>query len=338
MNVTAPTNVETATGTNEILNGNWSGSGNVTLIQNGVVGQWQFGGDNSGYTGTFTQNTGNTSLAFNAASAGSANAAWVFNNPTNQRTRLNFGTGTINFGSLAGNGSIANIAVSGTTTVSVGALNTNTTFSGILGGSTAGQGQNIILTKVGTGILTLSGANTYTGATTINGGTLLVNGSLASTGTVGFASTGATLAGAGTVGAVTLTTGNFLAPGNGTTAIGTLTANSLTLNGGDFVFDLSGAGNTSDQIVVTNALTDGGTAYTFDFSGGQAGQTYTLLTFGSTNFADASKFSSTGVSGTFTLNANNLTFTAVPEPGVVTLVAIGLGAMLFTMRRKHRFV
>jgi autotransporter-associated beta strand protein len=336
VSVTGATNIEVATGTNEVLNGNWSGSGNLTLLQNGAVGQWQFGGDNSGYTGTFTQNGGNTSLAFNSASAGSAGAAWVFNNNLNQRTRLNFGAGTINFGSLAGNGSIANVAGSGKSTVSVGALNSSTTFSGILGGSSPGQGQNIALVKVGTGVLTLSGANTYTGGTMIDGGTLRVNGSLATTDALDFAGTGSTLAGAGTVGAVTLESGNFLAPGNGTTAIGTLTANSLTLNGGDFVFDLSSSDNTSDLIVVTGALTDGGTAYTFDFSGGAAGQTYTLLTFGSTNFADASKFSSTGVSGTFALNSGSLTFTAVPEPGVVALLTVGLGSVMFAARRKRR--
>ena len=176
VNVAAAINIEVnAVGSTEILNGNWSGSGNLTLIVNGTTGQWQFGGDNSGYTGTFTENVGNTSLAFNSASAGSANAAWVFNNPQNQRTRLNFGAGTINFGSLSGNGSIANIAPSGMATVSVGALNTSTTFSGVLGGSTAGQGQNISLVKIGTGTLTMSGANTYTGSTTVSNGTLIVS-------------------------------------------------------------------------------------------------------------------------------------------------------------------
>jgi hypothetical protein len=138
------------------------------------------------------------------------------------------------------------------------------------------------------------------------------------------------------VGDVTLSAGNFLAPGNGTTPIGTLTVNSLTLNGGNFTFDLSAIDNTSDQIVATNALTDGGTGYTFDFSGGLADQTYTLITFGSTTFTDASKFSATGVSGSFTLNANSLTFTAVPEPGVVALLVAGLGGVMLTVRRKRR--
>jgi autotransporter-associated beta strand protein len=318
-------------GGNSTWSGNLSGSAALTLANSGGASTLSLRGDNSGYSGTITFNN-NSAVDFGSSNAGSANAAWVFNDATAGRVRIDVGNNTINFGSIAGNGQMVNNTAGTTSTLSVGALNTSTTF----GGTMKDNFGILALSKIGSGTLTLSGASTYTGATTIDGGTLTVNGSLASTGTVGFSSTGATLAGAGTVGAVTLTTGNFLAPGNGTTPIGMLTVNALTLNGGDFTFDLSGVDNTSDQIAVTNALTDGGTAYTFDFSGGQAGRTYTLLTFGSTNFADASKFSSTGVSGTFTLNANSLTFTAVPEPGVVALLSVGLfGMMTFVRRRKQ---
>jgi autotransporter-associated beta strand protein len=116
-------------------------------------------------------------LAFNNAAAGSASAAWVFNNNGAQRTRLNFGAGTINFGSISGNGSIANVAGSGASTMSVGALNTSTTYSGIIGDGT-GQAQNISLVKVGTGTLTLSGVNKYTGDTVIDAGTLAISSAL----------------------------------------------------------------------------------------------------------------------------------------------------------------
>jgi autotransporter-associated beta strand protein len=106
----------------------------------------------------------------------------VFNNGTAERTRFNFGTGIISFGSLSGSGALANVGASGSiATVQVGALGTSTTFSGTLkNGITLGG--IAALTKVGTGKLTLSGADTYTGNTTISAGTLAlgVGGSLAS--------------------------------------------------------------------------------------------------------------------------------------------------------------
>jgi autotransporter-associated beta strand protein len=70
-------------------------------------------------------------------------------------------------GSLAGNGIVTNNG-NALAILTVGADNTNTTFSGILQNGTSILG----LTKVGTGTLALSGVNTYTGGTTISAGTL----------------------------------------------------------------------------------------------------------------------------------------------------------------------
>ncbi len=66
-----------------------------------------------------------------------------------------------NIGSLAG----AGVIQLGAGTLTAGANNSSTTYSGIVSGSGA-------LTKAGTGVLILSGANTFTGATSVNGGTL----------------------------------------------------------------------------------------------------------------------------------------------------------------------
>jgi len=38
---------------------------------------------------------------------------------------------------------------------------------------------------------------------------------------------------------------------------------------------------------------------------------------------------------TFTLNSNSLTFTAVPEPGVVALMIVGLGGIMLFRRRNR---
>lgn len=70
---------------------------------------------------------------------------------------------TDTIGSLAGAGN----TMLGTGTLSAGADNTSTTYSGIF----SGNGQFI---KVGTGTMTLTGANLHTGGTAINGGTLSI--------------------------------------------------------------------------------------------------------------------------------------------------------------------
>jgi fibronectin-binding autotransporter adhesin len=67
-------------------------------------------------------------------------------------------------GSISGRGSILNSA----NNFRVGADDSSTTFSGVISGS--GK-----LTKVGSGVLTLSGINTYTGNTTINEGTISIS-------------------------------------------------------------------------------------------------------------------------------------------------------------------
>ena len=84
---------------------------------------------------------------------------------------LTFGTSLTPF-TLGGLSGSNNLALSDTgsnaVTIQVGNNNASTSYSGILSGPGA-------LTKIGTGTLTLSGANTYTGATTINGGTLSIS-------------------------------------------------------------------------------------------------------------------------------------------------------------------
>ena len=72
-------------------------------------------------------------------------------------------------GSISGSG---NIIVERLQNLKSGALNTDTTFSGVI----SGQGQ---FTKLGSGTLVLSGNNTYEKSTNIEGGILNVTGSLA---------------------------------------------------------------------------------------------------------------------------------------------------------------
>ncbi|MEI8376217.1 MAG: autotransporter-associated beta strand repeat-containing protein [Planctomycetota bacterium] len=70
-------------------------------------------------------------------------------------------------GSLAGGGTTGGNVTCGTATLTVGGLNTDTTYAGVLS-SSAGT-RMVSLNKIGTGQLTLDRANTYTGKTVIDG-------------------------------------------------------------------------------------------------------------------------------------------------------------------------
>jgi autotransporter-associated beta strand protein len=80
----------------------------------------------------------------------------------------NAGT-SFSIGSLAGGGALGgNVVLGSQATLTVGTDNTSTTY----GGSISDFWGSANLAKTGTGTLTLTGSNTYTGTTTINGGTL----------------------------------------------------------------------------------------------------------------------------------------------------------------------
>lgn len=239
-------------GRNLTINGNISGSGNINRGAPGTATGVILGGDDSAFTGTFTQNAAaNATVRFSNANAGSAGASWVFQNTTAGRTTLDFaGTGTISFGSMTGGGSLqAN--VSGTKTISAGALGLNDTFSGIL----AVNGANILaFTKTGVGTMTLSGtSSSYTGITTISGGTLSVT---------------------------------LLANGGSNSSIGASTnvAGNLILNGGALKY--TGTGASTDRLFSlqsSSTIDASGTgalnltnAGAMGFNGGTAAKTLTL--------------------------------------------------------------
>ena len=156
-------------------------------------------------------------------------------------------------GSIEGTGNV----FLGARKLTVGSNNFSTTFSGIVqdtGGIFFGTGGS--LAKIGTGTLTLSGANIYTGGTTVSGGTLEVNGSILGAATV---NDGATLAGTGSVGGlVTVESGGTISPGN---SPGTLTVGALTLNSGSIAkFELAGIAPAEfDRMVVSLGASLGGT-------------------------------------------------------------------------------
>ncbi|MCX5516566.1 autotransporter outer membrane beta-barrel domain-containing protein [Kaistia algarum] len=186
-------------------------------------------------------------------------------------------------GSLAGSGEFH----LGDHLLTIGSNDLSTEVSGVI------DGVGGSLTKVGSGTLTLSGANLYTGPTEVDGGKLVVNGSLLSAVTV---NDGAALGGNGQVAGITANLGAIIAPGN---SIGTLGVNGNVAfaAGSTYQVEIDGTG-ASDRIAATGSATlDGGTVAVQSSASGYAlGTRYTILT------ADL------GVTGTFaTLQAPTMT-------------------------------
>ncbi|MFM9960443.1 MAG: beta-propeller fold lactonase family protein, partial [Planctomycetaceae bacterium] len=158
------------------LNGNITSAATSSSIDKIGAESLALGGDNSGFTGTFRSRRNH--LFFHTATSGSANAAWVVQDTgVLIATRVN--GATIQLGSLTGSSS-ANLRndnfVSGTATFEIGALNTSTSFDGVIFDN-AGSKTNIV--KKGTGTLHLTGTggnNGYTGTSTVDAGTLIFGG------------------------------------------------------------------------------------------------------------------------------------------------------------------
>jgi fibronectin-binding autotransporter adhesin len=238
-------------------NNNWTGGLEITSASSASrAATVKLGADNVIPAGDLTLNAGNN--------ANSDTATLDMNGHNNTAN------GLISTATFPSNNRVTNSTAT-VCTLTVGNNNATSTFGGIISGTATTP---LALTKIGTGSLSLGGANTYTGNTTISGGALLVNGSLAS-GSVVSLGAGA-LGGSGTVnGPVTTTSASAqinqelyyaanLAPA-------TLTlGSSLNLSGGGACYlDLSTShlsGN--DQIAVTGALTLNNTAFHLNALGG----------------------------------------------------------------------
>jgi autotransporter-associated beta strand protein len=219
------------------------------MLGNGIIehdgastGGLHLNGDNREFTGTFisVNRSSNHRIRFNVPTAGSAKAHWVFNNGFTDGQGFTF-TDTIRFGAMSGGGQLRRD--NGAPVISIGALNVNTTFSGIITGA-------LTIVKEGAGILRFTGANNYSGTTTVTGGTLLIDstGQITSTTRV---VTG-TIGGIGTcTGSVTVGTGSgtgaVLAPGS--QGIGKFTTGQLTLlQDAAYLAELNTATGAGDQV------------------------------------------------------------------------------------------
>ena len=148
-----------------------SGPGSLTKIGNGTL---TLSGANT-FMGNVVINAGSLQLSNSNALEGANVSADIF---------LHFGPsiGIFTLGGLNGGSSaFTPVPLSDTSgapvTLLIGNNNTSTTFSTPLSGAGA-------LTKIGTGTLTLSGANSYSGGTTVSAGTLGLTGANTFTGPI----------------------------------------------------------------------------------------------------------------------------------------------------------
>ncbi len=256
-----------------------STAGNATIINNtgGLIG---FTNSSTAGNATITTNTGADLFFTDTSTGGQAriivNAGGTFDMSGLTASGMTAGSiegaGTFNLGSKL---------------LTVGSNNLSTEVSG----SVEGTGS---LTKVGTGILTLSGANLYIGATTVDAGTLLVNGSIANSSALAV-NAGGTVGGIGVLPSTTIN-GGTLSPGSG---IGTITVqgNLAFVAPGLYLVDLSPTA--ADRTNVSGPATLAGSVQVVAASGTYTpGTTYTILN------------SVGGVSGTFAGATSNFTFLA----------------------------
>ncbi|MEY4387903.1 MAG: toxins and related Ca2+-binding domain, partial [Verrucomicrobiota bacterium] len=197
------------------------------------------------------------------ASCRNSGVAWINNlagtNSLLGVVQVEVGGGTLPFQSDAGLLTVANNIqyIGGSTngrTYQFGGTG-DTLVSGVIlnGDNTA----PVSVSKVGSGTVTLSAANTYTNSTTVNAGTLLITGSISSTGAVSVV--GGVLGGTGSINDnVTVGAGGTLAPGVG--GIGTLAINgNLSIAGGLNIDVNKSVSPTNDYITVSGTLANSGT-------------------------------------------------------------------------------
>lgn len=198
---------------------------NATGSTNGLI---FFGAASAGFATSYNLSNGSQINFFDTSSGGNARV-----NLDNGVLGVGLSSGGLSLGSLSSTSGgfvvFSNAGGSGAATQSltVGSLNSNTTFAGAM----TEQGAVGSLNKVGTGILTLQGANTYTGTTTVNAGVLNVEGSIASS-QMTTVNSAAMLTGSGMVGNTTVASGGAFAPGNGAPGSSMSISGNLVLQSG----------------------------------------------------------------------------------------------------------
>jgi fibronectin-binding autotransporter adhesin len=358
------------------------GSGNILMIDTGyAANSLDLAGNTLTKTGTNTLFMANTTVSagtiaiqqgtlshFNTAANAAAAAITLADAAGATLALNNFG---LQVGSLAGGGATGGNVTLGSSTLTLGGRNEDTSF----GGSISGTGAVV---KTGTGTQTFAAASSYSGGTTISGGTL-VAGNANAFGTSGAISVGAS----GTLGVgddvtftrpFTLTAGGRVRTGNNSTvglpSVAALAAwESQSGTGDETLAEILDASGSTTPTALFSAWTANAGTYFSDIltlEGTGAGNTY-VLSMGYNEFASGnlniwyrenvadpfvplgtsfagnvpwtSAFTTPGQYGVDTsagtvwaVTDHNSQFVIVPEPGTIGLAAVGLSGGIWYLR------
>ena len=258
-------------GTAMDLSGSTSGSYTMLLDSGGV----------QNYTCAGT----NTALRLNWTIAGGTTLNLNNDLPLTASGRTLTADGTVNVNGkvvsadlVTGTGTIRNQG-GGAGVLEIGAANGNNTLGGtpaLLDGASGSLG----LVKRGSGLLTITAAQTFSGGLVISNGTVFLdNLTGSSTGSGAVTVYGGTLAGNSTIsGAVSVENGATLSPG---ASVGKLTINNTLTLAGNTLIEVDKVSGTNDVVVATT-VNYGGTLTVTDLGGGLvAGDSFTIVSAGS---------------------------------------------------------
>ena len=264
--------IDTTATANATFTGNLiAGTGTITRGGFGT-GTMVLNGNNSNFNGTFVNALGNVTFA--NANAGSAAGIWVFNATSASNTITV--QQSVQLGSLAGSlttsGTNAYFATfvnsaSNVSTITVGALGSNTTFDGAFASSNG----NIALLKIGNSTLTLDGRSTYSGVIyNASGETNVNNASVSTQITQGVLIAASTSAFGASTAAIGLNNGSFSTNAVTLGISGVTIPNPIALITGttvsSYVMGMSlAASGASGPITVNNYIPAGSTNTTFTY-------------------------------------------------------------------------